>query len=470
MRKTKIIATLGPASTPPQTLRALIRAGLDVARLNCSHSSHDDLRAMSFAVRRIAEEEGRHVALLLDLSGPKVRTGPLEGGSLELRAGQRLRVVPGGEAGSGDTISCNHEGLAADLQVDDRILLDDGLMELRVAALPGDGVVVTEVIEGGTLKPHKGMNLPDNTVSIPALTAKDRADLAVGVELNVDFVALSFVQRAADIEALQEALQGRRIPIIAKIEKPQAVDNLAAILDEADGIMVARGDLAVEVGAHRVPMLQKQLLKASGARGLVDIVATQMLESMTEHPRPTRAEASDVANAVLDGCDAVMLSGETAVGRYPVQTLAMMDRIAREAEPALGRAAVEPIDPELSPYPAITQAICGAAVRLARRPACAGIVVLTLSGRTALVLSGHAPTVPIFALTPHEASARRMALYRGVVPILMPFAEDSDATLLRGEERITAAGHLHSGDEAVVVAGFTELHGVANMVKIVKLP
>lgn len=470
-RRTKIVCTLGPASNSPQMMSRLLKAGLDVARLNCSHASHGDLTLMIENFRRVARLAGKPAALLLDLSGPKVRTGLLENETMQLTEGQALYVRPGKAPGRDDWITCNYEGLAQDVKAGDRILLDDGLMELVVTGVDDQGVVATEVVVGGLLKQRKGMNLPDNTVSIPALTEKDKGDLAVGLDEGVDYVALSFVQRRQDILDLKAEMAKHRagpVPIIAKIEKPQAIDNLDEILDEVDGIMVARGDLAVEVGNHRVPVLQKEILAKTNNRGLLDIVATQMLESMTNNPRPTRAEASDVANAVLDGCDAVMLSGETAAGKYPVEAVEMMDKIAREVEPWMGTDHVE-VDLVGGLFPPITVAIVKAAAAIAAAGDFAALMVFTLSGRTALLLSGFFPGRPIFALTPNRTTERAMALYRNVVPVYMPFPPNSDMMIAEGERLLVEQGRLQSGDELVVVAGFTELRGVANMVKVVRV-
>ena len=473
-RKTKIVATIGPASTRGEVLGAMMNAGLDVARLNCSHASHGDLAIQVENIRRVSRLTEKSVATLLDLSGPKVRSGTLEEGTMELVRGASLRVVPGTAAGRDDWISCNHDGLAGDVSEGDRILLDDGLMELRVTKIDGEQVVHTEVVHGGVLKERKGMNLPDNLVSIPALTEKDKGDLKAGLELGVDYVALSFEQHPRDIQVLKDemARQGVHRPIIAKIEKPQAIDNLDAILAEVDGVMVARGDLAVEVGNHRVPLLQKEILQKSNARGTLDIVATQMLDSMTHSPRPTRAEASDVANAVLDGCDAVMLSGETAVGDFPVESIAMMDAIARDVEPWMsdrraGKA--HRIRDREEHYSKITMAVVRSAAEMARLEEVKALIVFTLSGRTARLLSGMYPNAPIFALTPRHSSEQAMALYRGVTPVYMPFPGNSDLMVEEGEQRLVSRGLLQSGDEAIVVAGFTELKGVANMVKVVRV-
>jgi len=471
LRKTKIVATLGPASSTPDVLGRMVQAGLDVARLNCSHASPADLDYQTENVRRVSRLAGRPVAVLLDLSGPKVRTGTLEQGSMELAAGERLRVVPGTAAGKDDWITSNHDGLSGDVKVGERILLDDGLMELVVVGLDGEGVVETEVVVGGTLNERKGMNLPDAVVSIPALTPKDKVDLAAGVQMGVDYVALSFVQRARDIRDLKDEMARLkvRVPIIAKIEKPQAVDNIDEILAEVDGIMVARGDLAVEVGNHRVPIMQKDLLARSNRAGTLDIVATQMLESMTGNPRPTRAEASDVANAILDGCDAVMLSGETAVGKYPVEAISMMNRIALETEPWMQRHPVDDLTIGAGAGPDITMAVVRAAAGMASADRFKALIVFTLSGRTARLLSGYYPGAPIFALTPKTGSQQAMALYRGVTPLHMQFPGNSDLMVAEGERMLVDRGLLQAGDEAIVVAGFTELRGVANMVKVVRV-
>jgi pyruvate kinase len=472
-RKTKIVATLGPASSTPDVVGRLMKAGMDVARLNCSHASHADLAYQVENVQRLSRLQERPVATLLDLSGPKVRTGRLAAGTMELAAGAALRIVPGEAPGQDDFIGSNHPGLPEDLREGSRILLDDGLMELRVLRIDGERVIHTEVVTGGILKERKGMNLPDDVVSIPALTEKDKADLAAGLDLGVDYVALSFVQKADDIRDLKQQMAKTRgrAAIIAKIEKPQAVAAIDEILAEVDGLMVARGDLAVEVGNHKVPVIQKELLRKSNARGTLDIVATQMLESMTNNPRPTRAEASDVANAVLDGCDAVMLSGETASGKYPVEAVAMMDRIACEVEPWMARQEQRELHVASDPqrHPAITVAVVRAAAQIAASAEFKAILVFTLSGRTARLLSGFYPQAPVLALTPKDTAYRAMALYRGVTPVLMPFPGDSDQMLAEGERLLVERGFLKEGDEAIVVAGFTDLKGVANMVKVVRV-
>jgi len=469
MRRTKIICTLGPASMSPGVMSGLLEAGMNIARLNCSHIKHPaELEMPVDNLRRVARLSGRPVGTLLDLGGPKIRSGYLVDGTMELVQGAKLRIVPGDAEGRDDWITCSHSGLAEDLTVGNRILIDDGLMELIVTDIDGERVVHTEVVVGGTLKTRKGMNLPDCQVSLPALTQKDRNDLAGALDLGVDYVALSFVQTADDIRDLKDEMAKLklRLPIIAKIEKPQAVDNLDSILTEVDGIMVARGDLAVEVGNYKVPILQKEMLGKSNRRGVLDIVATQMLESMTGNPRPTRAEASDVANAVLDGCDAVMLSGETAAGKYPVEAVRVMDRICGEVEPWMEwteHLRIADVD-----EPPITVSIVHAAASIAREGNYKAIIVFTLSGRTARLLAGTFARTTIFAMTPHAKTERAMCLYRGVVPVRMAFPGNSDAMLAQAEQVLKDKGYLQAGDEVIVVAGFTELKGVANMVKVVR--
>ena len=470
MRRTKIVATIGPASWEPEVMAELLAAGMNVARVNCSHVRDPlELERPISTLRQVAEEAGEPLAILLDLGGPKIRTGELVGDEMLLTRGERLRIVEGNAPGQDDWITSNHSGLAGDVSARDRVLLDDGLMELVVTDVRPDGEIHTEVVVGGALKPRKGLCLPDNEISIPALTAKDRRDLAAGLRIGVDYVALSFVQRRQDILDLKGAMDevGIRAPIIAKIEKPQAIEHLDEILDEVDGIMVARGDLAVEVGNHRVPILQKKMLRKSNARGTLDIVATQMLQSMTDNPRPTRAEASDVANAVLDGCDAVMLSQETAVGKYPRESIEMMDRIAREVEPWMTEMGSLQICSE-DIFAPTAVALVRASADMARSGRFDRMIVYTVSGVTARLLSGCYPTIPIVAVTPDPAVVRAMALYRGVIPVHMPFPPDSDAIIAASERLLLDRGLLIPGRDAIVVAGVTELKGVANMVKIIR--
>ena len=468
LRKTKIIGTIGPASSDRETLDRLVEAGLDVVRLNCGHLDHAALQRHIRAVRDAGERAGRPVATLLDLGGPKVRTGDLVDDTMKLRAGRSLRIAPGDEPGHGDLITTNHAGLSGDVRAGDRVLLDDGRLELRIDRVDRQGVIHTQVVQGGTLRARKGLNVPSRTMSIPSLTDKDRADLEVGLRAGIDHVALSFVQSSQDVRLLREEMGrlGFTVPVLAKIERPQAVEDIDAILAESDGILVARGDLAVEVGNHRVPMLQKDLLRRACRAGRVGIVATQMLDSMTRSPHPTRAEVSDVANAILDGASAVTLSEETATGRHPAETVTVVDRIARETEPWMKGEGLS-IDPTAGPH--ITMAVVRAAASMAADPRFEALIVFTLSGRTARLLAGWHPAAPILALTPNESTERTLALHRGVVPVRMPFPDNSDAMVTAGEAELVRRGLLKPGDEAIVVAGFLRLPGVANMVKVVRV-
>ena len=468
-RKTKIIGTLGPASADQATLDRLVDAGLDTVRLNCGHLDHEQIRRHVAAVRRAADRAGRPVATLLDLGGPKVRTGDLIDGSMELVAGRPLMIVPGTAPSTGDRITSNHPGLCGDVRPGDAVLLNDGAMELRIQRVDGEGVIHTEVVTGGTLRPRKGLNVPSRTFSLPSLTDRDRDDLKVGLEAGIDFVALSFVQSGRDVRLLKEELTrlGSGVPTLAKIERPQAVEDIDAILSEADGILVARGDLAVEVGNSRVPMLQKSLLRRACRAGCLGIVATQLLESMTRRPQPSRAEVSDVANAILDGASALTLSDETATGRHPVEAVSIVDRIARETEPWMN--AGEELHIGGSAGPHITMAVVRAAAGMAADPRFKALIVFTLSGRTARLLGGYLPGAPILALTPSRETERALALQRGVVPVHMPFPDNSDAMMKAGEQELVRRGLLTPGDEAIVVAGFLRLPGVANMVKVVRV-
>ncbi len=468
-RKTKIIGTIGPASADQATLDRLVRAGLDCVRLNCGHLDHAGILRLTGTVRDASERSGRPVATLLDLGGPKVRTGDLVDGALQLVPGRPLRIVPGTGPGSGDCITSNHPGLSGDVRPGDAVLLDDGDMELRIDRVDGEGVIHAEVVTGGELLPRKGLNVPSRTMSIPSLTARDRADLEVGLRGGIDYVALSFVQSARDVRQLKEELArlGSTVPVLAKIERPQAVEDIDAILAEAEGILVARGDLAVEVGNPRVPMLQKSLLRRACRAGCLGIVATQMLESMTHRSRPSRAEASDVANAILDGASAVTLSDETATGVHPVESVEVADQIARETE--LWTGPCEELHIEGSAGPHITMAVVRAAAGMAADARFKALIVFTLSGRTARLLGGYLPAAPILALTPNKATWRALSLQRGVVPVHMPFPSSSDEMVQAGEQELVRRGLLSPGDEAIVVAGFLRLPGVANMVKVVRV-
>lgn len=469
LRRTKIVCTIGPASDSEDVLRRMMAAGMDVARLNFSHGTHEEHAMRIQTLRRLAREMGHPLAVLLDLQGPKIRTGPLEGEAVELVAGRKIVMTTRQVVGTAERIPTTYEALARDVKVGDRILLDDGLMELRVSALQ-DEDIECDIVVGGTLKEHKGINLPGVAVSAPSLTEKDREDLEFGIEHEVDFVALSFVRRAEDVVDLRRILheRGLDVPVVAKIEKPEAVEHLDGILNLCDGCMVARGDLAVETAPEVVPILQKRIIsRARGARVPV-ITATQMLESMTEHPRPTRAEASDVANAILDGTDAVMLSGETAVGKYPVESVAMMARIAEVAEEApQHRQCLSPIPMGGPVVGTFANAAAFVATEAAENLNAKAIVAFTTSGSSARLVSQYRPNVPIIAATTTETACRRSALYWGVTPLRIPEVQSTDAMIQAADRAAAQEGMVQDGDTIVIVAGTpVGSRGTTNLMKL----
>jgi pyruvate kinase len=458
MRRAKIIATLGPASSDSETLERLLAAGVDVARLNFSHGAHEDHARTLDRIRAASRRLDKPVAVLQDLQGPKIRTGPLKAGKagVRLTPGAELTITTEPEApGDERLVSTSYPHLAEDVRAGDRLLIDDGLLELRVLA--ADGVRVrAEVVEGGVLGEHKGINLPGVNVRAEAMSSKDRQDVAFGVANGVDYVALSFVRTAEDVRLCRAEMErlGRVIPIIAKIEKPEAVTNLDAILEVADGLMVARGDLGVEIPPERVPVIQKEICKKAEARGKPVIVATQMLNSMIDHPRPTRAEATDVANAVWDGADAVMLSGETASGRFPLQAVQMMDRMVREAEAGVApretpvAALSHPGSPAVMP-----EVIAAAACEAARVAGAVGIACFTRTGDTARLLAQLRPGVPVIAFSPDQSIRRRLSLHWGVVPKVMEPVQNTDLMAVLVSRRLLEASLVQPGDRVVLVFG-----------------
>jgi pyruvate kinase len=469
MRHTKIIATLGPASSDPRTLAALVRAGMDVARLNLSHGTHAGHARVIAGVRRAAARAGRAVAVLVDLQGPKARTGRLAGGGpLPLRAGEAITLTPRRVPGRPGLIPTSYARLGRDVRPGDPILLDDGRMELRVLRVRGRDVLC-RVVAGGDLLEHKGMNLPETRLSGPFLTRKDRADLAFAVRQGVDYLAVSFVRRAEDLAIVKRQVTRlrARVPIIAKLELRAAVQHLGEILQAADGVMVARGDLGVEVPLERVPVLQKAILHEANRAGVVVITATQMLESMVDRATPTRAEASDVANAIFDGTDAVMLSAETASGCHPVKAVLVMDRIVREAERSGFRSAgqVESLPGREREVHAVAHAACDAA----RQAGARAIVVYTQTGTTARILSKLKPACGIIACGPGEAERRRMTLYWGTVPLALRLARSTDRMLADGDRAILRHRLLRSGQRVVVVSGTSRRAGATNLMTIHRL-
>ncbi|MGQ9666416.1 MAG: pyruvate kinase [Anaerolineae bacterium] len=466
-RRTKIVCTLGPASSSEEIIRRLIRAGMDVARINFSHGDHAGHARAVQLVRTIAQEEGRNVAILGDLQGPKLRVGELAGGQMRLEEGQRILLTAASSAEQAGIIPVPHQELLQHLQPGDVLLLDDGLMSLRVAEV-GGGTAVCQVLAGGILLSNKGISLPGAASTLPAITPKDRQDLAFAVEQEFDFIALSFVRRADDVRELRRLLAelGADIPIVAKIEKREAVANIQEIVQTADAVMVARGDLGVEAPAEEVPLYQKRIIQLARQAAKPVITATQMLESMIHNPRPTRAEASDVANAILDGTDAVMLSGETAVGKYPAEAVEMMVRIALATERAfpyereLGRVGPLPADGVTD---AITQATCEIAHELPAR----AIISSTMSGYTARMVSRHRPATPILVCTPSERVCRQMALVWGTHAARVPEYHSTDEMIRTADQAVAACGMANAGDLVVITAGIPSGgRGKTNMVYV----
>lgn len=456
MRRAKIVCTLGPASTSQSMLEELLDAGMDVARVNFSHGTHEQHREVIERLRAASLKVRKAVAILGDLQGPKIRTGKLEKGAIELKEGAELSITMDESVlGVDGLVSTTYAHLASDVNVGDRILLDDGLLELKVLATDKRTLVRTEVIHGGTLKNNKGINLPGVDLRADALTPKDKEDLLFGLDVGIDFAALSFVRRPEDIDMAREVMTaaGRHVPIIAKLEKPEAITRLDAILERADGVMVARGDLGVEIPPEQVPSIQKEIIRKANERRIPVIVATQMLNSMIEHPRPTRAEASDVANAVFDGTDAVMLSGETASGRYPVESVQMMERIVLSAEESIRKGPrMSKGEPVVLPA-AFNDVVCGVACRAARECGASLIVAFTLTGTTARLLSHYRPTVPIIAFSPNQEVRRRLSLLWGVMPRVLEPMVDTEAMVRRVEEELLARGLARQGERIAIVFG-----------------
>lgn len=473
MRKTKIVATLGPASSSPDMIERLLQAGMDVARLNFSHGTPDEHRKNVEWVRAAALRADRAVACIQDLSGPKIRTGKVtEKGGVELVEGKRFCLTTEETPGDAERVSTTYKALPTDLDPGDRIVLDDGLIVLKVIKIEGTEIT-TEVVSGGILKSNKGINLPGVAISAPALTEKDRRDVLLGLELDIDFIAMSFVRRKEDIEELRSFLaeNGREdLHIIAKIERPEAVDNLSAILGVADGVMVARGDLGVELPPESVPTIQKQIIRSANQRGRPVITATQMLESMVTHAVPTRAEASDVANAILDGTDAIMLSAETASGRHPVESVQTMARIAEHTENHIDDA---PSRRRQSDFPLLDGSPVARAVALAARRAAEEldakyIIAFTESGATVRLVSHSRPRSHILGFTPSDRVFRRLAMRWGVTPMPGEHFETTDTMLEVAMKFLRKRGFVNDGDVVVTVCGHTTLPGATNMMKVLK--
>ncbi|MBX5475267.1 MAG: pyruvate kinase [Thermoleophilia bacterium] len=462
-RRTKIVATLGPASDPPERLRALVAAGMDAARLNLSHGTHAEHAERVARVREVERDVGRPIALIADLQGPKLRIGDLPE-PIVLRAGDEVTVCAEDTAGDGE-LPVAPAVIGDVLEPGHDVLIDDGLVRLRVDEVEG-GRARCAVVVGGCVSSHKGVNLPGVPIPIPSLTRKDTDDLEFALGLGVDFVALSFVRSAADVRDLRVLIEqaGSNAHVIAKIEKAEAVEVLDDVLAETDAVMVARGDLGVEIGPALVPLLQKRIIQKALELGKPVITATQMLESMVHSAEPTRAEASDVANAILDGTSAVMLSGETALGDYPVEAVAYMDRIARAVEPSMG---YRHELPEARENPTIGQAMSNAACDLAEALRATAILVPTFTGRTASAVARLRPRRPIVALTHVDWAMRQLALEWGVTPLLIPEMSDVEALWAAAVEAARAAGIVQPGDRVVITAGTAvNIPGSTNVIKV----
>ncbi|MDJ0903057.1 MAG: pyruvate kinase [Xenococcus sp. MO_188.B8] len=463
--RTKIVATIGPASSSPEMLKQMVQAGMNVARLNFSHGSYDDHARMVSLLRSVSQELNTPITLLQDLQGPKIRVGQLPEGEITITEGAKLTLVPLAEFdGQPDTVSIDYPYLAEEAQPGAQVLLDDGLLELKVATVK-DRAVICTVVEGGVLKSRKGVNLPSLNLRLPSMTDKDKKDLEFGLSQGIDWVSLSFVRQAADILFLKEFLAAKDasdVPVMAKIEKPQAIANIDAIIAECNGIMVARGDLGVEMSPEKVPLLQKEIIRKCNLKNIPVITATQMLDSMIHNPRPTRAEASDVANAIIDGTDAVMLSGESAVGKYPVKAVEMLAKIAEDIEPGIEFVNNPPAKTDE------THALSEALNAIDKILDLSYIATFTSSGYTSLIASGERPHALVLAFTPELKTYHRLNLIWGVKPILLEQEVETFEELTKqAETHLRQKDLATSGDKILIMGGIpTQIAGGTNFLKI----
>ncbi|WP_263374150.1 pyruvate kinase [Granulicella aggregans] len=472
-RRAKIVATLGPASSSEEVFRQLVRAGLDVARLNFSHGSHEQKAALIKMVRKVSREEGKPICILADLQGPKIRTGKLvDHKPVLLVAGERLTITPREIEGTKELVGTTFTTLAENLEPGSQILLSDGLIELRVETIgeivDGRGDVTCEIINGGMLGENKGINLPGIAVNVPSLTEKDEEDLIFAIGEGVDTIAVSFVRTADDVRHVKKRLDALKSDawIIAKLEKPQAIEHLDSILEVADCIMVARGDLGVEVPPEKVPAIQKHIIRRAAEYRRPVITATQMLESMIDNPRPTRAEVSDVANAIYDGSDAVMLSAESAAGKYPVASVAMMAKIVVETEHQM-RTEPQHQLPRIKPTGlSVAETICECMAHAAEDLDVGAIAIFTETGATARLLSKYRPDPPIFALSPNEEVINRSMLLWGTYPILCSRFRDTDKLIQMAESSLLGPGYVHERQIVGIVAGTRTRSGATNFMRL----
>jgi pyruvate kinase len=467
-KMTKILATLGPVSAKPAMCLDLLAAGVDAFRLNCSHASMSDLQKSFDLIRSSSRLSRKACSIVMDLQGPRLRVGRLRNGEpIELKKGAKTRISVYDIPGTAEEFSTSFKKLPSTVKKGMEIRLDDGTIVLSVLKT-GESWVDCEVVIGGRLKEHKGINLPGAEIDLPALTSKDLKDLEMGLKLGVDHVALSFVRSPDDILKARKLIKAAGAPtrVIAKIEHPLAIEKIDAILDAADGIMIARGDLAVELSAAEVPAVQKTLVRKANDAGKLSIVATQMLESMINHAHPTRAEASDVANAIFDGADVVMLSGESAVGLYPVETVSVMADIIRRAEASPFRYKFIPHGLKDSPETGFAHALARATHDACEVTGAKVVVVYTMTGWSARIMSKYRTAAPIMAMTPLKATYQQLALYWGITPLICPLGKSTDEMLGYGERLLTKAGIVKNGDTTLVTAGGTAKHKASNMLKV----
>jgi len=471
MKSTKIVCTIGPASHSKKIIEEMARAGMNLVRMNFSHGSYSFHRKTIQASRDVSKKLERHIGILLDLQGPKIRTGKLAKETVELKQGDEVTLTIRDVEGDWNIMSVNYDRLPSEVKKSERILLDDGNIELRVIGLEQDSVRC-KIINGGVIRSYRGVNLPESIISVQSVTKKDVADLDFGIENGVDFVALSFVRKPEDIQYLRMLMQerGTVLPIIAKIEKPEAIQNINGIIDEADGVMVARGDLGAETSPQDVPVLQKMIIRKCNQAGKPVITATQMLESMIVHPRPTRAEAADVANAIFDGSDAVMLSGETAMGEYPVRAVKTMAEIAQRAEEEINRREADGFSPRRKEIPEsdnIADCMSYSATRLTELIYPRYIISFTLSGKTAALVSKYRPPVPVIAMSPNEEVLRRLSIYSSVYGVYIDHVSSTEQLLDRAEKIVVHKGFCREGDTVLFIGGVPVLAGEpTNMLKV----
>ncbi|WP_027363260.1 pyruvate kinase [Desulfotruncus alcoholivorax] len=467
MRRTKIVCTIGPASESVEMLEKMMLAGMNVARLNFSHGTHEEHAKRIKAIREAAGNVGKNIAIMLDTKGPEIRLGMLEKEPVELKAGADVCLTTEDVKGTEQLLPVSYKGLPGDVKAGDRILISDGLIALRVKAVDGPNIFC-KIENGGEITSQKGVNVPGVKVSLPSLTENDKKDIIFGIENNLDFVAASFIRKASDVLAIRRIIEDNNghMDIISKIESREAVVNLAEIIKVSDGIMVARGDLGVEIPPEEVPLIQKTIIEKCNQTGKPVITATQMLESMIQNPRPTRAEASDVANAILDGTDAIMLSGETAAGKYPIEAVETMARIAAQAESAIKFEELLK-NKRRALSKTVTDAISHATVTTAMDLGAAAIISSTEAGYTARMVSKYRPRAPVIAATPHAKVLRKLALVWGVQPLLVGRTEDTDSMINAAVEVSLAAGLIKAGDLTVITAGVpVGVHGTTNLIKV----